>query len=151
VLTRLADAGAGLLLATLDGLEDGSLRAQPQPAEGVSLAPKVTVEDARVDWTAPALRVDRLVRACTPSPGAWTTMRGRRVKLGPVGIAAPGTSSDGDATLAPGELAVSRTRVLVGTGSVAVQLGEVRPEGRGPMSAADWMRGLHPEPLERLE
>jgi methionyl-tRNA formyltransferase len=151
LLARLADAGAGLLLATLDGLEDGSLQARPQPTDGVSLAPKLTVDDARVDWSAPALHVDRLVRACTPSPGAWTTLRGKRVKLGPVTIPAPGADRDADPGLAPGALAVTRTTVLVGTGSVAVQLGEVRPEGRGVMPAADWMRGLHPEPHERLE
>ena len=149
LLARLADAGAGLLLRTLDGIEDGSLQAQPQPAEGVSLAPKLTVDDARVDWTAPALRVDRLVRACTPAPGAWTTLRARRVKLGPVTIA--GARHEQGLELAPGELHVSRTTVLVGTGSAAVELGEVRPEGRGAMPAADWMRGLHPEPHERLE
>jgi methionyl-tRNA formyltransferase len=149
LLARLADAGADLLLATLDGIDEGSLQAQPQPAEGVSAAPKLTVEDARVDWTAPALRVDRLVRACTPAPGAWTTMRGRRVKLAPITVAAP--ERDVSPPLAAGELAVSRTSVLVGTGSVPVALGEVRPEGRGLMPATDWMRGLHPDPHERLE
>lgn len=149
LLARLADAGAGLLVSTLDGIEDGSLQARPQPAEGVSLAPKLTVDDARVDWSAPAMRVDRLVRACTPAPGAWTTLHGRRVKLGPVRVATAG--HDGGPPLSPGELQVSRTAVLVGTGSVAVELGEVRPEGRAAMPAADWMRGLHPEPRERLE
>ena len=76
LLGRLAESGAGLLVATLDALEDGTVTGVPQPAEGVSLAPKVTVEDARVDWSAPALRVDRLIRGCTPAPGAWTTFRG---------------------------------------------------------------------------
>src|SRR5690606_36048937 len=64
LLTRLAFAGSGLLAATMDGIEDGTLKAVPQPADGVSHAPKVTVEDARVDWRAPALRVDRVVRGC---------------------------------------------------------------------------------------
>ena len=145
VLDRLAVTGADLMVATLDGIEDGSLRAQPQPSDGVSLAPKLTVDDARVSWTDPALRVDRLVRACTPAPGAWSTLRGKRVKLGPV-LPVPEAEP-----LAPGELAVSRDTVHVGTGSHAVRLGEVRPEGRGPMPAADWMRGLHPHAHERLE
>ncbi|MCW2598714.1 MAG: methionyl-tRNA formyltransferase [Frankiales bacterium] len=136
LLGRLATAGAGLLVATLDGLEDGTVHAVPQPAEGVSLAPKVNVDDARVDWTAPALRVDRLVRACTPAPGAWTTFRGKRVKLGPVTI----TGSRLDPGLLDGN--------LVGTATDAVRLGAVRPEGKGEMAAADWLRGLRPGPGE---
>jgi len=130
LLTRLGRAGADLLVATMDGLEAGSLSAVPQPAEGVSFAPKIAVADARVDWTSPALRVDRLVRACAPTPGAWTTFRDRRVKLGPV------TATE--ETLPPGELAGD----LVGTATRAVRLGRVQPEGKGEMAAADWLRGL---------
>ena len=73
-----------LLVATLDGIEDGTLEAVPQPAEGVSLAPKITPADARVDWKLPAHVVDRLIRACTPEPGPWTEHDGARLKLGPV-------------------------------------------------------------------
>ena len=136
LLGRLATAGAGLLVATLDALENGALHAVPQPAEGVSHAPKLTVEDARVDWTAPALRVDRLIRACTPAPGAWTTFRSKRVKLGPVRIT--------DTTLPAGAL----DGELVGTATDAVRLSTVRPEGKGEMAAADWLRGLRVEPGE---
>ena len=138
LLARLADAGAGLLVATLDGIEDGALRPRPQPTDGVSLAPKITVADARVDWTAPAVRVDRLVRACTPAPGAWTTLRGKRVKLGPVALT--------DDVLPPGEVAGD----LVGTATTAVRLGGVRPEGKGAMPATDWLRGLRLTPGERF-
>ncbi len=138
LLDRLATAGAGLLVATLDGLAAGELVAVPQPVHGVSLAPKIAVDDARVDWTAPALRVDRVVRACTPAPGAWTTLRGRRVKLG--------TVTPVEERLAPGELRGD----LVGTATTAVRLGRVRPEGKGDMAATDWLRGLRPEPGERL-
>ena len=84
LLGRLAVSGAGLLVATMDGLESGSLVPVPQPAEGVSLAPKISVEDARIDWTRPGFVVDRQVRGCTPNPGAWTTFRGERVKIDPV-------------------------------------------------------------------
>jgi len=136
LLERLASAGATLLGATLDALEDGRVTVVPQPADGISLAPKVTVADARVDWTTPALRVDRLVRACTPAPGAWTTLRGVRVKLGPVTAA--------EHRLPPGRLDGD----LVGTATTAVRLGQVRPEGRGAMAAADWLRGLRPQPGE---
>ena len=84
LLDRLAVSGARLLVATLDGIEDGTVVARPQPDEGVSLAPKVEVDDVRVAWEAPAAHVDRLIRAATPAPGAWTTFRGRRLKVGPV-------------------------------------------------------------------
>lgn len=135
LLARLAESGAGLLAATIDGIEDGTLEARPQPAEGVSLAPKIQVDDARVDWTAPALRVDRLIRACTPNPGAWTEFRGHRLKLGPVTPAADAEK------LAPGEIRVQKNRIWVGTASHPVLLGEVRAEGKKPMTAGDWARG----------
>ena len=135
LLDRLARGGATLLVSTLDGIEDGSLQARPQPAEGVSLAPKITVEDARVDWAEPALAVDRRVRACTPAPGAWTSYDGQRLKLGPV-------RPDPDAgDLLAGILAVAKDEVHVGTATVAVRLGDVQPFGKRLMPAADWARG----------
>jgi methionyl-tRNA formyltransferase len=144
LLARLAVSGAGLLAATLDGVEDGTLEARPQPAEGISLAPKIGVEDARVDWTAPALRVDRLIRACTPAPGAWTEFRGQRLKLGPV------RPAPGAADLAPGEIAAAKDAVLAGTASDPVELGEVQPQGKRPMTAGEWARGVRPSGEDRL-
>jgi methionyl-tRNA formyltransferase len=144
LIERLSESGAGLLVATLDGIEDGTLVPRPQPAEGVSLAPKLTVEDAEVDWSTPALRVDRLVRACTPAPGAWTTYGPDRLKLGPV------QPVPDEPPLAPGELLVQRHRVLAGTGTAPVELGEVQPPGKRPMPAADWARGARPDPGARL-
>ena len=134
LLERLAEGGAGLLVATLDGIAEGSLEARAQPADGVSFAPKVSVEDARIDWQDPAAAVDRAIRACTPFPGAWTTFEGERVKIG------PGTPVAAD--LAPGALEVSRNAVLVGAGAGALRLGEVKPHGRRQMAAADWARGV---------
>jgi methionyl-tRNA formyltransferase len=136
LLTRLAFAGAGLLAATMDGIEDGSLKAVPQPAEGITVAPKITVEDAQVEWGTPALRVDRVVRGCTPAPGAWTTFRGERLKLIQV---RPVPERPG---LAPGALAVGKNDVHVGTGSYAVELLWVQAQGKKPMKAADWARGV---------
>jgi methionyl-tRNA formyltransferase len=147
LLGRLAGSGADLLVATLDGIEAGTVVARPQPAEGVSVAPKLTAEDSRVDWSAPAQRVDRLVRACTPEPGGWTTYHGRRVELGPV-LLLP--SADLDAVV-PGELRVQKRQVLVGTGTSPVQLGEVRAEGRRAMPAVDWARGVRPPPGDRFD
>ena len=66
------------------GIADGALVAQPQPAEGISYAPKIVVDDARINWHDPAPAVDRLVRATDPAPGAWTEFRGERLKLGRV-------------------------------------------------------------------
>ncbi|ACY98542.1 methionyl-tRNA formyltransferase [Thermomonospora curvata] len=136
LLERLARAGARLLVDTMDGIEQGALQPRPQPAEGVSYAPKLTPEDARIDWKAPAMRVDRLVRACTPAPGAWTTFRGERLKVGPVRLAA------GGGELAPGKLKAGKREVLVGTATHPVALGEVQPQGKRRMPAADWARGL---------
>jgi methionyl-tRNA formyltransferase len=144
LLTRLAFAGAGLLAATMDGIEDGSLKAVPQPGDGVTLAPKITVEDAHVDWSAPALRVDRVVRGCTPAPGAWTTFRGERLKLIQV---RPVVGRD---DLAPGSLAVGKNSVHVGTGSYAVELLWVQAQGKKPMRAADWARGVRIADGERV-
>ncbi|MFE2043580.1 methionyl-tRNA formyltransferase [Streptomyces sp. NPDC059477] len=136
LLTRLAFAGAGLLAATMDGIEDGTLTAVPQPSDGVSLAPKIAVEDAHVDWAAPALRVDRVVRGCTPAPGAWTVFRGERLKL--IQVAPVPERKE----LAPGRLSVGKNNVYVGTGSHAVELLWVQAQGKKPMRAADWARGV---------
>ncbi|WP_431923100.1 methionyl-tRNA formyltransferase [Micromonospora wenchangensis] len=136
LLERLAHSGAGLLVAVLDAIAAGTARAEPQPADGVSLAPKLTVDDARVRWGDPAFAVDRRVRACTPAPGPWTTFRGDRVKLGPV------TPVGNGPTLKPGELLVEKSRVLAGTATVPVQLGEVRAAGKKAMPATDWARGV---------
>jgi methionyl-tRNA formyltransferase len=147
LLDRLAGAGAGLLLATLDAIAAGTLDPRPQPSDGVSLAPKLTPDDTRIDWTAPAMRVDRLVRAATPAPGAWTEFAGRRLKLGPVQIA----DGDAGAALDPGELRdLGKRGVLVGTATAPVLLGSVRPEGKPEMPATAWARGARLAPDARF-
>jgi len=169
LLGRLAQAGAGLLVATLDALEAGQLHGVTQLAEGVSLAPKISVQDARICWRAPSLAIDRYVRGCTPSPGAWTTFRGERLNIHPVKLAAgtavidsaqftapEGTASEIEGepfvgeVLAPGEIAATKRAVRVGTASGAVQLGAVQPPGKKPMAAADWARGVRIEPGEKF-
>jgi methionyl-tRNA formyltransferase len=144
LLGRLAEGGAGLLVATLDGLAEGALEARDQQAEGVTLAPKITVADAQVEWSETAAAVDRRVRACTPGPGGWSTYDGERIKLGPVTI-------DADhEPLPPGRLAVSKNAVHVGTATRAVRLGEVKAFGKRQMPAADWARGVRIAPDARL-
>ena len=135
LLERLSLAGAELLVRTLDAIEDGTVTAVPQPADGVSFAPKLTAADARVDWKLPAHLIDRQVRACTPDPGAWTEFEGARLKLWPVTRSAV-------EDLPPGELRVERDVVYAGTGSHPVRLGDVQPPGKRRMPAADWARGL---------
>jgi methionyl-tRNA formyltransferase len=149
LLGRLAVAGAELLVRTMDGIEDGTARAVPQPADGVSLAPKLTPADARVDWKLPAHLVDRRIRGCTPDPGAWTEFDGARLKLWPLTLAAgaglvSGPEGSAVPSLAAGELRVDRNAVYAGTGSVPVRLGDVQPPGKRRMPAADWARGLRP-------
>ena len=139
VLARLATRGATALVEVLDGIEIGALSPTEQPETGVSLAPKLSVAEARLDWTLPALDLDRTVRACNPNPVAWTTYRGDRFKVW-LAKAQAGT------VLEPGVLAVDRRGVNVGTGRGVLELLQVQPAGKRPMAAADWGRGLAADP-----
>ena len=170
LLGRLAHAGAGLLVATLDALEAGELHGVAQSAQGVSLAPKISVQDARICWSTPALAVDRHIRGCTPAPGAWTMFRGERLKIHPVTldpdppvierrevmapqVVAPQVMAPeviAPEIIAPGEVAATKRAVRVGTASGAVRLGLVQPPGKKPMAAADWARGVRLEPGEKF-
>jgi methionyl-tRNA formyltransferase len=145
LLTRLAFSGARLLVETLDGLDADALVAMPQARDGISLAPKLTVADARLALDQPALALDRRIRACTPAPGAWCTYKSERLKVFPVRL------DHAISHLAPGELEVQKTSVLMGTGSHAVVLGDVQPAGKKRMPASDWVRGSRINSGERLE
>jgi methionyl-tRNA formyltransferase len=138
LLQRLSVSGAELLVRTLDAWEQGGLEPRAQTTDGVSYAPKIAIDDARIDWATTALRVSRVVRACTPSPGAWTTFRAERIRLLPVAM-------DREVILPPGIISVERTRVLVGTSTQALELGEVVPTGKRQMPATDWARGVRIE------
>ena len=139
LLDRLSHSGARLLVATMNGIADGSLRAVEQSPDGVSHAAKITVADAEVDWTRPAIGIDRLIRSVTPAPGAWTASPWGRLVLGPV-------EPTDEPVLAPGEIRAEKKQVLVGTGTAAVRLSVLQPPGKKPMAAADWARGVRPEP-----
>jgi methionyl-tRNA formyltransferase len=141
LLDRLALAGADLMVATLDGIESGELEARDQPSHGVSRAPKITPADAEINWLQPAVAIGRVIRACTPQPGAWTQLSGARIKVWPV-TPRDADHGEGAAPLEPGELRTQRDRVLVGTATVPVELGDVQPHGKRRMPAADWARGL---------
>ena len=134
LLGSLADAGSELLLRVVDNLADGSARAEPQSGD-VTLAPKLVLEDGRIDWTANAITVANLVRGVTPEPGAFTTVDGGRLKVLDTAIARDAPR------LASGELALDGRRLLAGTASDPIELLTVQPAGKRPMSAADWWRG----------
>ena len=135
LLERLSHSGAVLLAQTLSAIESGKASAQPQAGE-VSLAPKLALEDGRLNWNHPALAIGRQARGVTPEPGAWTLLDGQRVKLEPVRLRPDVTA------LAPGALSLHGKSVLVGTGSHAVELTRIQPAGKKMMAAADWARGM---------
>ena len=144
VLDRLATNGAALLAATLDAIADGTARPQPQPADGISSAPKLSAADGRLDFTQPAFAVGRRARAVTPDPGAWTTLpNGTRLGLGPVDPAAGETYAG--PPLEPGQLSAERQDIWVGTATRPVRLSSVRPPGKRAMPAEDWARGAKPD------
>jgi methionyl-tRNA formyltransferase len=134
LLARLASSGAELLVHTLDGIADGSLVPHPQSVEGVSFAPKINVEDAELSWSDPATAIDRRIRGCWPAPGAWTTFRGERLKIGSAEVV--------DAELPAGRLDITKRSVRVGTATTALELGQVQAQGKKPMAAPDWARGI---------
>ena len=134
LLERLSHSGAVLLAQTLSAIESGRAAAVPQSGE-VSLAPKLGLDDGRIDWRQPALAIGRRARGVTPEPGAWTTLDGQRVKLEPVVLRTDGPP------LQPGRVLLHGKSVLVGTGSHPVELTRIQPSGKKMMAAADWARG----------
>jgi methionyl-tRNA formyltransferase len=146
LLDRLAISGAALLETTLDGIADGTLSPVPQPSDGVTVAPKITVESARVRWDLPAHVVERRIRAVTPNPGAWTMIGDMRVKIGPVTIADPEPNP-----LPPGAIRVDRSGVRIGTASQPVRLGRIQPPGRKQMDSSDWARGARLDESARAQ
>ena len=135
LLERLADAGAGLMVHSLEALIGGFAAPIPQPEDGISYANKLTRADAYISWEFPAHIVDRQVRGVTPAPGAWTSLPdGNAAKIGPVRL------RTGPA-LPPGQLRLDGNDVVVGTGTTPVALTWIAPAGRKPMEARDWWRG----------
>jgi methionyl-tRNA formyltransferase len=134
LLHRLSITGAALLVETIDGIEDGTLSAQPQPDADVTYASKISVEDAQIDWVKPAEEIHRLIRSCAPAPGAWTTFCGQRLKINAAIVT--------DDSLPPGALHVTKRSVEVGSGTTSLELIQVQAQGRKPMAASDWARGI---------
>lgn len=141
LLERLSHSGAQLMVATMDGLESGTLVAQPQQGEP-TYAPKISTEDARVSWTQPDFAVGRHIRAHSPFPGAWTMHGEDRIKIGKVSPLHAAAQELGELPhLEPGQLHITKKAVYIGTASTPVRIDELQPVGKKMMNAADWGRG----------
>jgi methionyl-tRNA formyltransferase len=134
LLDSLAEAGAELLVRVVAGLADGTARAERQAGD-ITFAPKLVLEDGRIDWSADAGTVANLIRGVTPEPGAFTTLGGSSLKVLAAAIARDAPR------LAAGEFTMDGRRLLVGTATDPIELLTVQPAGKKPMVAADWWRG----------
>ena len=132
LLAQLAESGAQQLVRAMDMVAAGEAPT-PQPAEGITIAPKITVEEARIDWTRPVRELRNLIMGCSPDPGAWCELDGQRLKV------YRAASAEGP-ELAPGELATTKRQAFVGTGGGTLELLEVQPAGKRRMAAIDWAR-----------
>lgn len=133
LLDALAEEGASLLVDTVAALADGTAEAVPQSGEPV-LAPKLTIDDARLDLTRPVEEVYARLRGVTPEPGAWALLDGERFKIHAARPAA-------GLSLPAGVVAATEGRIEVGTGTTPLELLTVQPAGKRAMDAADWWRG----------
>lgn len=138
---RLAAVGGELLVPTILGYASGAVGGRPQDDKVATYAPRVSEEETRVDWSKPSHAIHNLVRALEPAPGAWTTFRGKRIKIR--GVAAVGTGPE----LGPGEL-MAGDRLLVGTGGAPLEVTMAQSEGKRAMPGAELARGLRPGPAE---
>ena len=139
---RLARKGAPLLVESVRSFVDGDLVPEPQDDSAATYAPKLTTEDALIDWTASSEKIHDLVRALDPAPGAWTTLTGTRLKVfKATPVEAP--------SLAAGQPMVL-DGLVVGTGDGAVRLDEVQPATKRRMDGADFARGLRLTGTERM-
>lgn len=134
VLAELGERAGPLLLRTLNAIAAGNAQPTPQPTDGITLAPKLTPEDARIDWQLAAAVIDRRIRGCAPDPGAWTTWQGQRMRIGPAQLV--------EHSSAPGVVEQHGTDIVVGTAAGSLRLGDVQPAGKRMMPAADWLRGI---------
>ncbi|APW18922.1 methionyl-tRNA formyltransferase [Gardnerella swidsinskii] len=150
LLARLANDGAPLLAASLRGMETGEIVPVEQDQTPQEVAQKITVEDAHIDFHVPAFAVDRQIRACTPNPGAWCELHADdEHNADPITLhvlrAVPADANDPHGEelmkLDPGKLLAGKKQVWVGTLSGALELLEVKAQGKKAMKAADWARG----------
>jgi methionyl-tRNA formyltransferase len=142
---RLAELGALALIEALSMLDGGGAKPEPQDHGKATYAPKLTHASARIDWAAPSDKIERLIRALDPKPGAWCEFKGRELKLfGPreADAAPPGGS--------PGQIIATDPAFLVATTDGALQFLDVQPAGKPRLAAADWVRGRGAAAGDRL-
>ena len=145
VAQRLSRSGAELILKTLEGLQTGSLQAEPQDDARASLAPILKKEDGRIDFNRAAQEICNRMRGFQPWPGAFTQFRGKSLNV------LEATVSTNIAHLAPSETAFGNDLLLVGCGgNTMLEISALQPEGKKRMSAGDFANGYKPQPGERL-
>jgi methionyl-tRNA formyltransferase len=144
LLEQLADSGAQVLVDTINDIAAG-VRPTPQSSDDVTLAPKLTHDECRIDWSAPAEDIARLVAGASPNPGAWTTLDGMVFKVLRAEVVDQVVRNPG-----PGVLLATKRDLYAGTKYAVVLLKEIVPAGKKPMSGADWARGAKPEPGTRF-
>lgn len=147
---RLALLGSELLIRVLDQIEAGSIRPEPQDDSGATLAPKITGDEAHLDWSEPAEAIRNKVRGLTPRPGAWGMLNGKRLKIWKAAVEAAAPAGDSPAAGPPGAVLAKDGKLLVQTGSGRIVIEEVQPEGKARMSAADYLRGYRPKGGDRI-
>lgn len=136
---RLSELGAVAMIEALALISVGEAEEQPQDDAIATYAPMVSRDDARIDWSVPAIDAARLIRAFDPKPGAFTTVNGVDVKMyGPRLIPAV---AHGDGKPAPGTVLVTSEGLIVACGVGALRIADVQPAGKSRMSAAQWARG----------
>lgn len=140
---RLAALGAELIVPAIKGYLQGKIVPKPQPKEG-TLAPKIREECTRIDWGKGAREIHNLVRALNPSPLAYTTFRGKRVKI--IRTALANSEESGQ----PGEILRHKKRLLVATKDGILEIISLRPEGKREISGLDFLNGYRPSPGERF-
>lgn len=138
--SELSRLGADLMLRSLSALERGAVTAQPQAAEGVTYAKKISKEEARVDWSKSAAEIDCLIRGLAPSPGAFTEVKGERLKI----LYAMPVEDRGE----PGEIIGDDLTVATGCG--ALKLTKVQRAGKGVMEASELLKGFPLPPGTRF-
>jgi methionyl-tRNA formyltransferase len=134
---ELAKLGSAALLDALALIEAGQAEGEVQADEAATFAPKITADDARIDWNLPAIEIERWIRGSDPVPAAWSELDGLRVRLfRPSVVDEPTVAEPGVVSLAD-----PRRGLEVATGSGRLVIGEVQPAGKRRMSAVDWIRG----------
>lgn len=135
--SRLSEIGANIVVETLDGIEAGTLQGTPQDESKVTSAPKIKSDDCKIDWTKQVNEIHNLIRAFSPSPGAFTTINNKRIKI--FSSSMLDKSSDNNKC---GEIVIySKNQLVIQTGKGLLDIGEVQMEGKKRMKVEEFLRG----------